>query len=233
MGAFTTFSLETGLLFEQCDDRHPTRCAGWRNGSISLTDDGTHFGFVYAGRALLQTPLGSWRLLPGMFFAQPGAAAIEGPGSGLLVTRLGYRGFFQIGGPIESNGRLRYIDGCTDSLLIQPVTLGDPCLNLLHFPPGIDQTMHTHPSARVGLVARGRGVCKLRDGAKRLEAGAGFLIPAETRHAFATGEEAMDVIAYHPDSDFGPIHNNHPMINRTVVHGVSARDLPEIQTRRG
>jgi hypothetical protein len=25
------------------------------------------------------------------------------------------------------------------------------------------------------------------------------------------------VIAYHPDSDFGPTHENHPMVNRTIV----------------
>jgi len=28
--------------------------------------------------------------------------------------------FFHLGGPVEETGRLRYIDGCTDSLLIRP-----------------------------------------------------------------------------------------------------------------
>ena len=29
----------------------------------------------------------------------------------------------------------------------------------------------------------------------------------------------MDVIAYHPDSDWGPTHREHPMLNRTLVKG--------------
>ena len=32
-----------------------------------------------------------------------------------------------------------------------------------------------------------------------------------------TADEALLVIAYHPDSDFGPTHERHPMINRTIV----------------
>jgi len=30
----------------------------------------------------------------------------------------------------------------------------------------------------------------------------------------------MDIIAYHPDSDFGPTDIDHPMLNRTYInHG--------------
>ena len=35
-----------------------------------------------------------------------------------------------------------------DTLLLAPPKLTDPCLNLLHFPPGITQTAHSHPSLR-------------------------------------------------------------------------------------
>lgn len=62
-----------------------------------------------------------------------------------------------VGGPIEDRGRLRYIDGCTDTLLIPPWRRGEACLNLLHLPPGIEQTMHTHPSDRAGMTVRGAG----------------------------------------------------------------------------
>eukprot|EP00968_Pinguiococcus_pyrenoidosus_P010274 scaffold803_cov310-Pinguiococcus_pyrenoidosus.AAC.187 len=42
-------------------------------------------------------------------------------------------------------------------------------------------------------------------------------------HAFATkGDEQMCVIAFHPDSDFGPQDECHPMINRTIINGRSA-----------
>ena len=40
----------------------------------------------------------------------------------------------------------------------------------------------------------------------------------------------MRILAFHPDSDFGPDHQFHPMVNKTMVNGVSANQLPEIQT---
>jgi hypothetical protein len=59
-----------------------------------------------------------------------------------------------------------------------------------------------------------------------------FCIHAEGHHKFQTpyGED-MRVLAYHPDSDFGPTHQNHPMLNRTMVDGVSANQLTDIQTK--
>jgi hypothetical protein len=41
----------------------------------------------------------------------------------------------------------------------------------------------------------------------------------------------MAVIAYHPDSDFGPTHEVRPMMNRTIVDDVSACLIEEIRTR--
>jgi hypothetical protein len=59
-----------------------------------------------------------------------------------------------------------------------------------------------------------------------------FIIHQEGVHKFRTGPDSiMVVIAYHPDSDFGPEDQNHPMINRTIVQGVSAAQLTEIQTK--
>jgi quercetin dioxygenase-like cupin family protein len=153
-----------------------------------------------------------------MYFAAPGPVAIRG-GRGLSITAKECRGFFHIGGPIEETGRLRYIDGCTDSLLIPPVTLGDPCLNLLHIPPGTRQTEHTHPSVRVGLIVRGSGECVTPGGRFPLRPGLAFVIPEETLHSFHTSTDSLLVIAYHPDSDFGPTNERHPMINRTIVPG--------------
>jgi hypothetical protein len=42
----------------------------------------------------------------------------------------------------------------------------------------------------------------------------------------------MVVVAYHPDSDYGPTHEAHPMINRTVVRGVPASQIESIHTPR-
>jgi hypothetical protein len=152
-----------------------------------------------------------------------------------------------IGGPIEAEGRLKYIDGCTDSLLIPPVKMGDPCLNHLHFPSKIKQTPHTHPSHRIGIVAKGNGKCITPFGDLPLTEGMIFVIkewdgtsydtgldgemyPTGT-HCFQTFDESMDVIAFHPDSDFGATDIDHPMINRTIVDGVSANQIEEIRTK--
>ena len=87
-----------------------------------------------------------------MTFALPRAGAVGGPGSaGLVISCPGYTGLFHLGGPLEREGRLRYIDGCSDTLLVSPPRRGDPCLNHLHGPPGTRQSPHTHPSARVGV----------------------------------------------------------------------------------
>jgi hypothetical protein len=66
---------------------------------------------------------------------------------------------FALGGPCESSGRLRYINGCSDTLLASPVIRGQACMNHLHFPPNTDQSFHTHPLWRVGVVLRGEGEC--------------------------------------------------------------------------
>ena len=63
-----------------------------------------------------------------------------------------------------------------------------------------------------------------------LRPGMGWRIPTGTLHSFFTRGEALDVLAWHPDSDFGPTHDHHPMVNRTMVDGVSASHIGEIRT---
>lgn len=142
-----------------------------------------------------------------------------------LILRYGYRGIDLVG-KSEKRGRLSYIDGCTDSLLVMPPRLGDPCLNYLHFPMGIDQTQHLHPSIRMGIVIGGKGEAFQKPDGKRegwekdLVKGMMFCLEEGEVHSFRTAENYMDIIAYHPDSDFGPSDTNHPMLNRTYInHG--------------
>jgi Cupin domain len=229
--SFSGFELEHGLLCDLRKDEFPTTLRGWRDDHLAVEDGATHFGYVHEGRCMVCSASGDFALGAGMVFAIPGKGSISGLGRGIVVTRYGYRGFFHIGGPVEDRGRLKYIDGCTDSLLVPPVMLGDPCLNLLYFPPGIEQTQHTHPSMRVGIVASGSGVCVTPAATIPLSPGRAFVIHANGPHSFTTQDEPMRVIAYHPDSDFGPTHEDHPMINRTIVNGRSATLLSEIHTR--
>src|SRR5262249_25413193 len=188
---------------------------GWLTTRLELADEGTHFGYVCES-ACLRCASGEFQLSEGMYFAVPGRLLLE-RGAGLVVTRPGHRGLFHLGGPIEQRGRLRYIDGCTDSLLIPPVLRGDPCLNLLHVPAGTRQTTHTHPSLRVGLIVKGSGECRTPQAGFPLEVSQVFLIEADTPHAFHTADGELLIVAYHPDSGFGPTHEHHPMRNRTII----------------
>ncbi len=137
-----------------------------------------------------------------------------------VAVRLGYKAQNQIGW-IEGKGRLTYIDGCSDSLLVYPARLGDSSLNLLYFPANINQSFHTHPSIRLGCVASGAGFSDAGDEGNVVEntlsEGVVFCLEEQERHRFRTSESPMTVIAFHPDGDWGPTDHNHTMLNRTYI----------------
>lgn len=233
--------------FDASGDESPYELSAWgansERTSISSSGEVCTFGFVYSGDAKLTRHLSSGKelsmpLLSGMYFCCPGSMELSG-GSGFVTLQRNITNppFFTIGGPViegdeDCQGRLPYIDGCTDSLLISPVVKGAACLNHLHFPTDIQQTTHTHPSGRVGIVVRGRGVCQFEDdNIVELTPGTVFCIPRNAPHSFTTNKESsLDVIAFHPDSDYGPTATDHPMVNRTLVDGVPASKIKSIQT---
>jgi quercetin dioxygenase-like cupin family protein len=146
----------------------------------------------------------------------PSVAMVRG-GSGVSIVHREHCGLFSVGGPVEATGRLAYIDGCRDTVLVAPVVQGDPCLNLLHLPPGTVQSDHYHPSVRVGLVVSGQGVCVLEGGRLTpLVSGVVFFLPAGATHRFETDATDLLLMAWHPDSDVGPTDDDHPMLNRTL-----------------
>ena len=235
-----------GLLYDYSENKYPTKLYAWDrdNSFVQGHDRKTYFGYVYEGNATIMTIQGAFTLGSGMYFSLNKDFNILG-GRGIVIERVGEKGINMLGGAIEKIGRLNYIDGCTDSLLIPPVLKGYSCLNHLHFPEKIDQTMHTHPSMRVGMVAKGSGNCITPFGEIELFTGQIFIIHEKTgkkskgkdgflyldgSHCFQTFDKTMEVIAFHPDRDFGPEHEEHPMINRTIVDGVSAKNLKEIQS---
>ncbi len=137
-----------------------------------------------------------------------------------LVCRLGYKCQDTMGW-VEEQGRLSYIDGCSDSLLVYPPRMGDPSLNLLYFPAGITQTPHLHPSIRLGCVISGHGKSdvwvKGQQNSVDLEPGKSFCLEENELHRFTTSDSHMTVIAWHPDGDWGPTDHNHTMLNRTYL----------------
>lgn len=205
---------------------------------VILPSGQTHFGYVDHAALDVVVRARDFVIPQGFYFSLDGSAVLtprDGEPIGVIISAPAYKGFVQIG-QLEWVGRLRYINGCTDSLLIPPIKLGDPCLNLLYFPANTDQTMHTHPSDRIGMILSGRGICQTEDESGTheipLEAGMLFCIHTGGLHKFQTFDAAMRVLAYHPDSDFGPTDEDHPMINRTMVDGVSAAKLTEIHTTK-
>lgn len=210
---FVPLAIRPGLLL----DLDPIQIWGWTGTPLNLPAETTAYGMVTVGQTqLADAETGPFTLRAGMFFVLPDGGEVRG-GGGLAITLTGYRGLRHIGGPLETAGRLRYIDGCSDTLLICPPRVGDPCLNHLHIPPRTDQTPHTHPSIRIGVILRGTGECRTPDGIYPLSPGMGWYIPTGCLHSFFTEADSLDVIAWHPDSDFGPRDDDHPMINRTVI----------------
>lgn len=201
------------------------------DGAAKRASAGTSwFGYVISGSTHVTMRGSSHNLGPGCYFSASGELELEG-GHGILIEVPRYDCLDTVGGPIEPKGRLKYIDGCMDTLLIPPVRLGDPCLNALYFPPGVTQSLHTHPSVRFGVVVSGKGVCETPTGMKDLEPGLVFCIVPEGLHGFRTQTDSgMVVVAYHPDSDYGPMDEDHPMINRTMIDGVSASEIAAIRT---
>lgn len=116
-----------------------------------------------------------------------------------------------------AHGHLSYIDGCTNSNLINPPRNGDPCVNYLHFPEGTDQTMHLHPSVRIGLVLAGAGFAVLKNKTIELKEGMCFVLERQAMHRFVTNGSMMSLIVFHPDSDGGPQDEMNPMFSRTYM----------------
>lgn len=260
--AFIAFdNTKTGTIFD--DSKHksfPIKYYNVINGKgITVKRNRSYYGYVYNGDVtIIMKNQPDIKLTDGMYFSisEKFSFATAVKGSVIVIEVLHKKGVYPktdfkayttFGGPIEKKGRLKYIDGCTDSLLIAPVKMGDPCLNHLHFPTKIVQTPHTHPSHRIGIVAKGNGTCITPYGNLPLTKGMIFVIKEWDGVSFATGldgesyevgnhcfyttKETMDVIAFHPDSDFGSTDVNHPMINRTIVKGLSANQIKEIQTK--
>lgn len=231
MSTFQSWSSYWGLLYEDHDDRFHSRVYGFENihagqvGSAEIPPHGACYGMIASGSVLLMGDRGrpGVTLTTGQWFSTPSGCALvfeTTPTAVLVAQRVGHFGVYTSGGPIESRGRLRYIDGCSDSLLCCPSIVGDPCLNHLHFPGGIDQTQHTHPSLRAGIIVRGQGWCVTPGQEIPLTPNLIFVIPTDALHSFRTEtDESMDVVPYHPDSNWGPTHEEHPMVNKTLVGG--------------
>jgi hypothetical protein len=243
MKAATVEDLKHGLMADFSDEKYPCQVYGVIGGNgidgMALPHQGTAYGFCMNGEMDVVGAGHGGAYITHVrameYFSAPGKTGLKvfasKDGCGFFAYRLGFMGLRHLGGPVESKGRLRYIDGCSDTLLIPPPILGDPCFNLLHFPAHITQTKHTHPTVRCGLIHGGAGKCVTEETTEDLLPGRMFILAPDAIHAFLTNSSAMDLTVFHPDTDFGPTHENHPMLNRTIVEGKSAKNIDAIRTK--
>ena len=206
--------------FEIDDFRSGVFATGERNAIYALENDtdtihwGHVFGVVLSGVAMVNNQI----LYKNDFFSVPAPFEAKAEGKVAMFIRSGWRGHKINSATLSvDKGDLKYIDGCTDTLLVCPPRKGDPCFNALYFPPNVDQTFHTHPSQRLGAVVHGEGWACVDGKEIPLKEGDVWLIETNELHRFRTGNSPMVVVAYHPDSDFGPEDEDHPMINRTII----------------
>lgn len=205
-------------MIDRRNTMYPSYAEKITNGYKTTEAYGSTYGYVLNGEVELPN---EWiaREKEYFSFSSHKPTDFEITGTAVFFTRLGHMHQNNLGGPIEDSGRLCYIDGCSDSLLIYPSRSGDPSVNLLHFPTDIDQTFHIHPSVRLGFVAEGFGNAQLGTGETiPLEAGSIFCIEERENHRFQTSGSEMKIIAYHPDGDWGPTDQNHTMLNRTYIN---------------
>lgn len=216
---------KNGDILDASDTMYPSSLFTIRNAVRAFTDKhSTFYGYVVRGSAQLSTASINATVKAGTFFSSTSHLVVETDGTVVIFERHGYRGLTVIG-TLEATGRLAYIDGCSSTILVLPARLGDPVFNHLHFPTNVLQTEHIHPSIRLGVVARGQGIAfgSGNDGKSKWELplteGSIFYLPALQRHAFQTlrKSEPLDIISYHPDSDWGPTDQAHPMRSKTLM----------------
>jgi quercetin dioxygenase-like cupin family protein len=140
------------------------------------------------------------------------AVVIEYPGLHLLESR------YYVQDKLDM-GNLSYMDGGTNTTAVNPGRLGDPVVNYVHFPAGMYQTLHTHPSHRIGMVLKGVGKIELDHGEFPLETGDVFFMQRNMLHNFTCPYENEDVVlfVFAPDSGTGPTDEVNPLKIRTYV----------------
>lgn len=187
-----------------------------KDGSFALPKYSTAYGIVLDGEVAVEEGRLIARALE-YFCVTKDDSSLRIRGRAVIFVRHGFRGQRMVGGPIESSGRLTYIDNCSDTLLVYPPRFGDPSMSLLSFPAKIEQRFHIHPSIRLGVIVRGRGIAETAEGEFPLEPGVAFCVREKEVHRFITESEGLDAISFHPEGDWGPTDENHALLNRTYM----------------
>lgn len=210
-------------IIDMRDTMYPSySLATSKNCFIDKKDIGwsTMFGFS-TGKSTIKIENLCLEIFPNQFFSIPiknkDVELNVSFGVTFVVFRLGFLGHDIIGNlDTTKSGKLSYIDGCSDSLLVYPPRFGDASMNYLYFPSNITQSYHTHPSIRIGYVIDGFGFSDT-DQTIPLEKNVFFCLEEHELHRFKTDNSFMKIVVYHPDGEWGPTDENHTMLNRTYI----------------
>jgi hypothetical protein len=210
-------SNEPNVVIDRTDSMYPCTLHKVTNGKVEVPANSTVYGFVLEGIAIVSD---SKTIEKHEFFSINShykSKSISFNGVGVIIVKYGFHGQNVFGGPVEKQGRLCYINHCSDSLLVYPPRMGDPSMSLLHFPENIIQDFHTHPSFRLGVIFRGKGYAESNTSKYDLVSGAVFCMEEQEVHRFVTEDSLLSVISFHPDGDWGPTDHDHTLLNRTYL----------------
>jgi hypothetical protein len=210
-------STQANTTIDKFDNMYPCMLHKITNSVFTVPPNSTIYGFVLEGEAKLSTTKSIEQF---EFFSINSLyknITVECNGCMVIIVKYGFHGQNVFGGPVESKGRLCYINNCSDSLLVYPPRMGDPSMNLLYFPDQVAQDFHVHPSLRLGIVFRGEGYAETKKSKHDLLPGTVFCIEDQELHRFVTQESSMSIISFHPDGSWGPMDDNHVLINRTYL----------------
>jgi len=76
---------------------------------------------------------------------------------------------------------------------------------------------HWHEALCVAVVSSGAAAFDCSGTRHVAPAGSVFVIPTGAVHAFSTGRDILDIIAFHPDSVTGPTDEHHQMLDATLA----------------
>ena len=189
-GASRAFDASRGTYYVMLRD------AGLYSDNVKL--ENVHGAVATSGHFTIRSGLGS-------------AVVIEYLGLHLLESR------YYIQEKLDQ-GNLSYIDGGTNTTAINPGRLGDPVINYVHFPAHMYQTLHTHPSHRVGLILKGNGRVELDNHEYfPVPEGSAFFMRRNTLHNFICDDQDVILFVFAPDSGTGPTDEVNPLKIRTYI----------------
>lgn len=209
---FTSLHFKNGDLFDLSNTQFPSKVYAFDGmDAIYYHQNCSYYGYVFEGSVTIKYKKEDFTVKKGMYFSLPKELNIQGEGKAFIIEHYDHSCFFQIGGPVEEKGRIECEYNRSNSLLIAPTELHQPCLNLLQIHKNQENLpFHTHQEYRIGMVVEGFGYFATNDNRIPLEKGEIFILPANLAHRLEAPKNSENflIISYHPKSQVNPIYTN-------------------------